>query len=77
MGTLNKNTIEKREIIKSAGYKHVEVYECQLKNNKDFQKFVKNYNKEIVEPLNPRDAFYGVRFIQQFNIVKNIRLVTL
>ena len=29
-------------MIKSAEYKHVEVYECQIKNNKDFQKFVKN-----------------------------------
>ena len=37
MGTLNKNTTEKPEMIKSAGYKHVEVYECQMKNNKDFQ----------------------------------------
>ena len=44
MGTLNKNTIEKRDIIKHAGYKHVEVYERQLKNKKDFKKFAKNYN---------------------------------
>ena len=29
-------------MIKSAEYKHVEGYECQIKNNKDFQKFVKN-----------------------------------
>ena len=48
-------------MIKSAEYKHVSIYECQLKNNKDFQKFTKNYNKEIVDPLNPRDAFYGGR----------------
>lgn len=41
MATLNENTIEKREMIKSAGYKHVEVYECQLRNNKDFQKLSK------------------------------------
>ena len=31
MGTLNTNTIKKREIIKSAGYKHISIYECQLK----------------------------------------------
>lgn len=37
------------------------MYECQLKNNKEFQEFAKNYKKEIVEPLNPRDAFYGGR----------------
>ena len=61
MGTLNDQTIEKRENIKSAGYKHVSVYECQMNKNKEFQKFAKNFNKEIVEPLNPRDAFYGGR----------------
>ena len=61
MGTLNDQTIEKRENIKSAGYKHVSIYECQLNKNKDFQQFAKDFDQEIVEPLNPRDAFYGGR----------------
>ena len=37
MGTLNDQTIEKRETIKNAGYNHVSTYECQLARNKDFQ----------------------------------------
>ena len=61
METSNEQTVEKREIIKTAGYKHVSIYECQLKNNKDFQKFAKSFDKEIVGPLSPRDAFYGGR----------------
>ena len=61
MGTLNDQTIEKRETIKKAGYNHVSTYECQLDKNKDFRKFAKNFTQEIVEPLNPRDAFYGGR----------------
>ena len=61
MGTLNGLTIEKRETIKSAGYNHVSIYECQLNKNKDFQNFAKSFNHEIVEQLNPRDAFYGGR----------------
>ena len=61
MGTLNDLTIEKRETIKSAGYNHVSTYECQLNKNKDFQKFAKDFDQEIVEPLNPRDSFYGGR----------------
>ena len=61
MGTLNDQTIEKRENIKSAGYNHVSIYECQLNKNKEFQQFAKNFEQEIVEPLNPRDAFYGGR----------------
>ena len=59
MGTLNDLTIEKRDTIKNAGYNHVSIYECQLAKNKDFRKFAKNFTQEIVEPLNPREAFYG------------------
>ena len=36
MGTLNDQTIEKRDTIKNAGYNHVSTYECQLAKNKDF-----------------------------------------
>ena len=36
MGTLNDQTIEKRETIKKVGYNHVSIYECQLNKNKDF-----------------------------------------
>ena len=61
MGTQNDLTIEKRETIKSAGYNHVSTYECQLNKNKEFQKFAKDFDQEIVEPLNPRDSFYGGR----------------
>ena len=61
MGTLNDLTIEKRDTIKNAGYNHVSTYECQLTRNKDFQTFAKNFTQEIVEPLNPRYAFYGGR----------------
>ena len=57
MGTLNDLTIENRETIKSAGYNHVSTYECQLNKNKEFQKFAKDFDQEIVEPLNPRDPF--------------------
>ena len=59
MGTLNDLTIEKRETMKKAGYNQVSTYECQLTENKDFQKFAKNFTQEVVEPLNPRNAFYG------------------
>ena len=61
MGTLNDLTAEKRDTIKNAGYNHVSTYECQLTKNKDFKKFAKNFTQEIVEPLNPWEAFYGGR----------------
>ena len=61
MGTLNDQTIGKRDTIKNAGYNHVSTYECQLTKNKDFQKFAKNFTQKIVEPLNPCHTFYGGR----------------
>ena len=61
MGTLNDQTIEKRETMKNAGYNHVSTYEFQLAKNKDFQKFAKNFTQEVIEPLSPREAFYGGR----------------
>ena len=57
MGTLNYQTIEKRETIKNAGFKHVSIYECQLSKNKDLKKFAKNVKQEVVEPLNPKKRF--------------------
>ena len=61
MGKLNDQTIEKCNIIKDAGYNHISTYECQLIKNKEFQKFAKSFDQVIVEPLNPRDSFYGGR----------------
>ena len=66
MGALNDLTVEKRDTIKNAGYNHVSTYKCQLTKSKDFQKFAENFTHqckalEIVEPLNPRNAFYGGR----------------
>ena len=61
MGTLNDQTIEKRENIKSAGYNHVSIYECQLGRDKEFQRFAKDFTQKVVEPLNAREAFYGGR----------------
>ena len=57
---LNDQLIEKRDTIKNADYNHVSTYESQLAN-KDFRKFAKNFTQEIIETLNPRDAFYGGR----------------
>ena len=47
MGTLNDETIEKRETIKNAGYNHVSTYECQLAKNKDFQNSLRNSIRKL------------------------------
>ena len=61
MLTLRKRTFEKNDRIKSAGFNLVEVFECDLNKDSDFKKFMKTWDRDIVGPLNPRDAFFGGR----------------
>ena len=62
MGTLYNKTQDKNNKITTAGYNIIEMWECKLKNDKCFQQYYKNdWNREVVGPLNPRDAFYGGR----------------
>ena len=62
MGTLYNKTQDKNNKITTAGYNLIEMWECKLKMDKAFQKYYKNdWKREVVEPLNPRDAFYGGR----------------
>ena len=54
MGDLYEKTKERSKQIIDAGFNLIEMWECkQLK--------FKSVTKDIVEPLNPRDAFYGGR----------------
>ena len=62
MLTLRKRTQAKNEKIRDCGWKLVEQYECGLKENKDFLTWdFKTWDRECIEPLNPRDAFFGGR----------------
>ena len=62
METLYNKTQDKNNKITSAGYNLIEMWECKLKKDKSFQKYYKNeWKREVVDPLNPRDAFYGGR----------------
>ena len=59
MGELHKRTKVKNAELQSLGYNLVEMYECQL--SKEFKKWSRTNPREFVEPLNPRDAFFGGR----------------
>ena len=62
MKDLYERTLEKNQKIREAGYNLNETWECSLSKDKDFQKFKKTvWSREFIEPLNPRDAFYGGR----------------
>lgn len=58
-----KNTQRKTEMLRRAGYTVIEKWECAFNKDKktdpQLQEFFKT--SEFVEPLNPRDAFFGGR----------------
>ena len=60
MKDLYEKTLEiSNEINKQ--YKLIELWECDFKKDKEIKKFEKNWNREVITLLNPRDAFYGGR----------------
>ena len=62
MGTLYNKTQDKNKKIKAAHCNLIEIWECELKNDNNFKKYYKaEWNPEVVEPLNLRNAFYGRR----------------
>ena len=63
MEELYKNTQEKIKYLKDRGFEVVEKWGCafkkELKQNEELKQFVKDH--EFIEPLQPRDAFFGGR----------------
>ena len=58
---LQRTTERKNQRTCDLGYTLVEVYECELRKDVAFKKYVKTNTVDIVTQLNPRDAFYGGR----------------
>lgn len=60
---LYRATLAKRMALLRAGYKVIEIWECQwdrqLETNEAVQRFLKSF--DLVPPLEPRDAFFGGR----------------
>ena len=56
-------TLKKTAILGAAGYTVIEKWECQFENEKKADKQLQDFLKtfELVESLNPRDAFFGGR----------------
>ena len=56
-------TLKKTAILRAAGYTVIEKWECQFENEKKADKQLQDFLKtfELVDSLNPRDAFFGGR----------------
>ena len=61
MEQLYKDTVRKVKYLKDQGVKVEQKWECELKKEMDeeMKQFFEGH--EIVDPLQPRDAFYGGR----------------
>ena len=61
MQDLHQSTIEKITYLKSTGLSAVE--ECEIKRELEQNNYMKDHfdNHDMVDPLEPRRAFYGVR----------------
>ena len=63
MQDLRDNTMEKALYLTNEGHRVVELWECELDKKLEEDAEMRRYfdEYEIVDPLNPRDAFYGGR----------------
>ena len=63
MEQLYKDTVRKVKYLKDQGFKVEQKWECELKKELDQDKEMKQFfeEHEIVDSLQPRDAFYGGR----------------
>lgn len=63
LAEVHEATCKKTEQLRNAGYTVIEMWECdfeeQKKTNPALQEFLATF--ELVEPLNPRDSFFGGR----------------
>lgn len=63
MQELQQSTVEKTLYLKDRGYHIVEVWECDIKRELEHDEDMKRYfdTYDLVDPLEPRDAFFGGR----------------
>ena len=61
MEQLYEDTFEKVYHLRDQGFQVIEMWECDLlkemEHDEDMRRYFEEY--ELVEPLQPRDAFYG------------------
>ena len=63
MQQLREDTLKKTRYLRGEGFHVVEMWECELtkelERNEDMKRYFEDH--EPVDPLQPRDAFYGGR----------------
>ncbi|XP_060868772.1 uncharacterized protein LOC132943701 [Metopolophium dirhodum] len=60
MTDLYNDTIRRTINLKQKGYQVEEMWSCKWKKHKNYKQMLQ-YQNDVIEPLNPRDAFFGGR----------------
>ncbi|XP_065222349.1 uncharacterized protein LOC135846916 [Planococcus citri] len=71
MTDLYQKTMGRTEQLEEAGYTVVEMWECAWKKSREFRQNRANNNDQIIDLLNPRDAFFGGR-TEAFKLHKTV-----
>ena len=63
MEELYEDTVRKADYLEAKGFEVVQKWECELKKEMEEDEELKRYidEHELVDPLQPREAFYGGR----------------
>jgi len=60
MTDLYNDTIRRTINLKQKGYQVEEMWSCKWKKHKNYKQMMQ-YQNDVIEPLNPRVAFFGGR----------------
>ena len=63
MEQLYIDTVKKVKYLKDQGFRVVQKWECELKKDREEEEEMNQFfeQNKIIDPLQPRDAFYGGR----------------
>ncbi|XP_050066420.1 uncharacterized protein LOC126555557 [Aphis gossypii] len=73
MTDLYNNTIRRTTQLKENGYQVEEIWSCKWRKHADYKQMMQ-YPDDVIEPLNPRDAFFGGRTNATKLMVKNKKI---
>ncbi|XP_008187431.1 uncharacterized protein LOC103310553 [Acyrthosiphon pisum] len=73
MSDLYNDTIRRTVKLTQKGYQVEEMWSCKLKKHQDYKQMMQ-YQNYVIEPLNPRDAFFGGRTNATKLMVKNKKI---
>jgi len=73
MTNLYNDTLRRTIQLKGKGYQVEEMWSCQWRKHVDYKQMMQ-YPEDVIEAINPRDAFFGGRTNATKLLVKNKKI---